>query len=51
MHQKNVMFAIIGFKYEPYPCNDCHNLIQKAINFNDVAIVSAKGSYYRIISW
>ena len=51
MHQKNVMFAIIGFKYEPYPCNDCHDLIQKAINFNDVAIVSAKGSYYRIISW
>ena len=29
-----------GFKYEPYLCNGCHDLRQKAINFNDVAIVS-----------
>ena len=36
------------FKYEPYLCNVCHDLMQKAINFNDVAIVSVKGSYYRI---
>ena len=35
-------------KYEPYLCNGCHDLMQKAINFNDVAIVSVKGSYYRI---
>ena len=29
-----------GFKYEPYLCNFCHDLMQKASNFNDVAIVS-----------
>ena len=29
-----------GFKYEPYLWNGCHDLRQKAINFNDVAIVS-----------
>ena len=23
-------------KYEPYLCNGCHDLMQKAINFNDV---------------
>ena len=38
----------IGFKYEPYLCNDCHDLMQKAMNFNDVAIVSVKGSDYKI---
>ena len=27
-----------GFKYEPYLCNGCHDLKQKAITFNDVAI-------------
>ena len=36
-----------GFKYEPYLCNGCHDLIQKAMNFN-VAIVSIKGNDYRI---
>ena len=39
------------FKYEPYPSNSCHDLIQKATNFNDVAIVSVKGSDYRIHFW
>ena len=32
-------FKDIGFKYESYLCNDCHDLMQKAINFNYVAIV------------
>ena len=38
-----------SFKYEPYFCNGCHDLMQKAMNFN-VAIVSIKGSNYRIHS-
>ena len=41
-------FKDIGFKYEPYLCNGCHDLMQKAMNFNDVAIFSVKGSDYRI---
>ena len=41
-------FKDIGFKYEPYLCNGCHGLMQKAINFNDAAIVSTKESDYRI---
>ena len=40
-----------NFNYEPYLCNGCHDLMEKAINFNDVAIVSVKGSYYRIHFW
>ena len=40
-----------GFKYKPYLCNGCHDLMQKAINFNDVAIFYIKGSDYRICFW
>ena len=31
-------FKDVGFRYEPYLCNGCPDLMQKAINFNDVAI-------------
>ena len=41
-------FKDIGFKYEPHLCNGCHDLMPKAMNFIDVAIVSLKGSDYRI---
>ena len=44
-------FTDIGFKNEPYPCNSCHNFMQKAMNFNNVAIVSVKKSDYRIHFW
>ena len=37
-----------GFKYEPHLCNGCHDLMQKAMNFNGVAIFSIKGSDNRI---
>ena len=30
-------FKDIGFKYEPYLCNGCHDLMQKAMSFNNVA--------------
>ena len=44
-------FKDIGFKYEPYLCNNCHGLMEKAINFNYVAIVYVKGSAYRTRFW
>ena len=37
-------FKNIGFKYELHLCNGCHNLMQKAVNFNDIAIAYVKGS-------
>ena len=40
-----------NFNYEPYLCNGCHDLMQKAMNFNDAAIVSIKGNDYRIHFW
>ena len=44
-------FKNIGFKYEPNLCNGCHDLIQKAMNFNNVAVVLTKGNDYRIYFW
>ena len=40
-------FNDIGFKYESYLCNGSHDLMQKAMSFNDVAIVYVKESAYR----
>ena len=39
-----------SFSHEPYLCNGCHDLMQKAMNFS-FAIVSIKGSDYRIRFW
>ena len=45
--------VILGknFNYEPYLCNGCHDLMQKVMNFDDVAIVSIKGNDYRNYFW
>ena len=44
-------FKDISFKYEPYFCNSCHDLMQKAMSFNNIAIVYVKGNAYRINFW
>ena len=43
-------FKNIGFKYEKYLCNGCHDLMQKVMSFNNVAIVYVKQNY-RIHFW
>ena len=51
--QKNMIFVTIGigFKYEKYLCNGCHDLMQISMSFNNVAIVYVKGNSYRIHFW
>ena len=44
-------FKDVGFKYEPYFCNGCHDLMQKAMSFDNIAIVYVKGNAYRINFW
>ena len=44
-------FKDISFKYEPYLCNGCHDIMQKAFSFNDVAFVYVKGSSDKIHFW
>ena len=41
----------ISLTYEPYLYNTCHRLMQKAMNFNDIPVVSTKGSDYRTHFW
>ena len=36
-------FKDIGCKYEPYLCNECHDLMQTATSFNNIATVYVKG--------
>ena len=40
-----------NFNYEKCLCNSCHDLMQKTMNFNDVAIASIKGNDYIIYFW
>ena len=35
-------FKDIGFKYQPDLCNGCHDLMQKTMGFNNIAIVYIK---------
>ena len=44
-------FKDISFKYQPYLCNGFHDLMQKAMGFNNIAILYVKGSAYRIHFW
>ena len=41
----------IGYKYEPYLWNGYYDLMQKAMSFNNAAIVYVKGIAYRIHFW
>ena len=44
-------FKAAGFKYEPYLCNGCHDLMRKAMGFNNIVIVYIKENAYRIHCW
>ena len=47
----NWYFLDKNFHYEPYLCNGYHDLMRKAMNFNDATIVSIKGNDYTIHFW
>ena len=44
-------FEHIGFTHEPYLSNGCHDLIQKAMSFNNIAILYVKESTSRLNFW
>ena len=37
-----------NFSYGPYLCDSCYNIMQKSINFKNIAIAHLKKSAYRI---
>ena len=48
---KSKEYDIIGISlinHQSYLCNGCHDMMMKAVTFNDVAVVSVKGNSYRI---
>ena len=54
----DVLFAVIitsvfevNFRFKPKTYDDCHDLLQKAMSVNDVAIVFVKENDYRIHCW
>ena len=44
-------FEDIDFKFEPYLCNGCHDLMQKSMNFDNIAFVYVKRNAYKIHFW
>ena len=44
-------FKDVDFKYENYLCNGCPDLMQKAMSFNNIAIVYVKENAYTINFW
>ena len=42
-------FLNIIFKFQAEVCHGCHDLMQKAMSFNNAAIVAVKRNNYRII--
>ena len=43
------LFKDIGFKFEEYVCNKCHDVLTIAHFLKDAALLSAKGNTYRCI--
>ena len=43
----SVLFVFTGI-FHSEVCNGCHDLMQKAVNFNGVVIVTVRGNNYRI---
>ena len=44
-------FVTVNFGSQPKTCDGSYDLMQKAISFNNVAIVLVKGNEYRINFW
>ena len=41
-------FLVKNFTHGPYLCDGCYNIMQKSINFKNIAVVHIKKSAYRI---
>ena len=44
-------FKDIGYEYEPYVCNGCHDLSMMVYDLKNVAILNVKGVDYRCVLW
>ena len=44
-------FEDIGYKFEPYVCNKCHDILIMAYELENTAILNVKGVDYRCVLW
>ena len=44
-------FKGIGYKFEPYVCNGCHDISVMAYGLENIAILNVKGVDYRCVLW
>ena len=42
-------FKDVGFKFEPYVCNKCHDVLMTAYELKNIAIFNVKGVDFRCI--
>ena len=42
---------IVGFKFEPRLCNECHNVLMTAYELKSIAILNVKGVAFKCILW
>ena len=47
----NWYFKDIGYKFEPYVCNKCHNTLMMVDRLENNAILNVKGADYKCILW
>ena len=38
-----------GFKFQPYVCNRCHNLLMMSVNLSNIAILKMKNAVYHCV--
>ena len=43
------LFKDIGFKFEEYVCNKCHDLLTMVYSLKNIAMLNAKGATFRCI--
>ena len=44
-------FKDVGFKFEPYVCNKCHDVLMTTYELKNIAVLNAKGVDFRCILW
>ena len=44
-------FKDVGYKFQPYVCNGCHNVSVMTYELKNIAILNVKGVDYRCILW
>ena len=44
-------FKDVGFKFEPYVCNKCQDVLMTVYELKNIAILNVKGVDFRCILW